>query len=426
MQNKPSNSRAVAVGILARWLKSGDFPDRMVDEVTHDHAFVKELVHSAVKRWRTLEWALGKFTKGQSSARTLPFLLAGSCQLLFMPGVEQYAAVDETVGACVAELGRKPSGFVNAVLRKIATNRERLLSELAAQPVAVRESYPELIVRRWRRRFGDARTAALCEWSNRPPEVSIRVNRRKMSAETLISQMKDLGQLARPHPFAPDSCIILPRGVKVHEIPGYTEGAFAVQDPSTTVPVEILDPKPGESVLDACASPGGKTLMIAERMLSPGGAAGRLVAMDLRDDRMERLRSNIARMGFDRIEIVVGDAAGAKNALGGAMFDAVLADVPCSNTGVLNRRPDARWRFSLQRMEGLARTQRAILDGLADVVKPGGRLVYSNCSIEHEESGGLVAEWVRSRRDFVTASERLLIPPESGTDGAYAVLLKRT
>ena len=165
--------------------------------------------------------------------------------------------------------------------------------------------------------------------------------------------------------------------------------------------------------------------MIAERVFGTGSAAGRVVAMDLRDDRMGRLRENAGRMGFDRVEIVAGDAVGAKEALGGAMFDAVLADVPCSNTGVLSRRPDARWRFSMERMKKLVQTQRAILDGLAGVVKPGGRLVYSNCSIEHEESGGLVSDWVSGSPDFTLVSERVLVPPESGTDGAYTALFRR-
>jgi 16S rRNA (cytosine967-C5)-methyltransferase len=221
-----------------------------------------------------------------------------------------------------------------------------------------------------------------------------------------------------PHPFAPDRFLILPRGVSVTGLPGFDEGWFYVQDPSTSVAPSLLNPRPGETVPDACAAPGGKTMQLAELMRGQGT----LVAMDPSADRLKPLRENIARLKWNFIRIVEGDLTQEKPS---TRFNAILLDVPCTNTGVIRRRPDARWRFSPKRLRAACDKQTAMLDAAAACLEAGGRIVYSTCSLELEENEGQVDRWLARHAEFKLANSKKLFPPESGTDGAYAALLIR-
>ncbi|OQW94775.1 MAG: hypothetical protein BWK77_08585 [Verrucomicrobia bacterium A1] len=186
--------------------------------------------------------------------------------------------------------------------------------------------------------------------------------------------------------------------------------------------MDLLHPQPGERVLDACAAPGGKTILAAEAMKGQGT----LVAMDPAVPRLAPLRQNVARLQLGVVTIVQGDAARPQAVPElEAGFDAVLLDVPCTNTGVIRRRPDARWRFSPERLKAAVERQRAILDGAAPLVKQGGRLVYSTCSLELEENEEQVRGWLARHPEFTLAESRRLFPPETGTDGAFSALLLR-
>jgi 16S rRNA (cytosine967-C5)-methyltransferase len=276
---------------------------------------------------------------------------------------------------------------------------------LEKQPAAVRLSHPTVLIERWTKQFGADAAIRLCEWNNRRADVVIRVN-------------KTLQIEGQPHPFAPDRFLILPRGVSVTSLPGFTDGAFYVQDPSTSIAPALLNPRPGETVLDACAAPGGKTMQIAELMKGQGT----LVAMDPAADRLKPLRENVARLKWNFINVVERDITKDTTA---ARYDAILLDVPCTNTGVIRRRPDARWRFSPERLRAACDKQAAILDAAAASLNPGGRIVYSTCSLELEENEGQVDRWLSRHAEFRLADSKKLFPPESQTDGAYAALLVR-
>ncbi|MEI6970631.1 MAG: 16S rRNA (cytosine(967)-C(5))-methyltransferase RsmB [bacterium] len=415
------NSRNTAAEILANWLRTKDFPDRLMDTVAADRAFVMEVVYGSVKRWRTLTWIMKKCVTGKTEPVAVPYLLVGLYQIIFMTDVADYAAVSETVEASKRRLSAGGSGFVNAVLRRALREKQAIIRALKAQPLAVRESHPDLLVDRWKTQFTAGRTVRLCKWNNGSPDVVICLNLARTTIADYSELLKAMGQDATPHPFESRNCIIVPRGISVRELPGYADGLFSVQDASMLTPVKLLDPKPGDCVLDACAAPGGKTMLIAERI----GPSGSLTAMDLRDDRLVELRENLARMRFDSVKIVTGDAAAAGKVLGGDKFDRILADVPCSNTGVLRRRADARWRFSTERFETLRKTQRLILKGLAPLLKPGGTLVYSTCSIEGEEGAVQIRGWLQAHPEFVLEREITLFPIDSGTDGLYAAALRK-
>lgn len=416
------NSRAVAAGIVSKWLSDGGFLDRLIEPVTDDRAFVTEMVRGVVKGRRTLEWIAERCSHRKPNPATLPFLMIGLYQTCLMTNVEEYAAVNETVAAAKEALGDAPVGFVNAVLRRALREKVLIERELATAPLGLKESHPDILVDRWVSAMGGRQAARLCRWNNERPRTVIRINLLRTEMESCRATLGQHGIDAVPHPFAPERCIVLPLGVRVEDVPGYAEGLFCVQDPSTLVPVQYLEPKPGESVLDACAAPGGKAIFIGELMQGKGA----LVAMDLVGGRLDILRENRDRAKMDFMEIRRGNAGMAARLLAGSSFDAVLADVPCTNTGALRRRVEARWRFSEKRLADLVDTQRSILDGLAGVLKPGGRLVYSTCSLEPEENEKQVKAWIGRHRDFSLVSESLLFPPDTNTDGGYSALLRRS
>jgi 16S rRNA (cytosine967-C5)-methyltransferase len=245
----------------------------------------------------------------------------------------------------------------------------------------------------------------------------------RISMPDFMERLAKADMPATPHPSAPDTFLILPHGCNITTLPGFDDGHFTVQDPSTAVSVSLLDVKPGMTVLDACAAPGGKTSLIGDAMNN----TGRIVAMDVHEDRLAVLRENFKRLQLKCVEIVKGDAAFAKDIKKSAPaegYDRILLDVPCSNTGVLQRRPDARWRWSQQRTETLTSTQYAILSTASAFLKPGGILVYSTCSIEPEENANLVRAWLASTKNFTLLAEKSTFPPDSQTDGIYATAVQ--
>ena len=418
----PSNSRDAAARIVGTWLRSGAFPDRMLESVLADHGFVLELVHGVVRSFRPLDFIRAQLAPRQPRAELNAYLLVGLYQLLFLDDVEDYAAVNETVSAAKAALGAKAGNMVNAVLRRAQAGEAPLRAKLRQQPAAVRLSHPDLLVERWTRQFGADRAAALCDWDNRRPELALRINLTRTTLDALRLALTGAGVDCAPHPFDPRRFLRLSHGVRLFDLPGYAEGWFSVQDPSTQIAVDLLAPQPGERVLDACAAPGGKTILAAEALKGQGT----LVAMDPSSERLVPLRQNIARLQLGNIAVVRGDAARPLDLPELAVaFDAVLADVPCTNTGVIRRRPDARWRFTAERLYAVCKRQAAILDGIVVRVRPGGRLVYSTCSLEPDENEGQVETWLARHPEFKMAEARRLFPPETGTDGAYAACLTR-
>ena len=398
------NSRREAIFILTRWLETHDFPDRLITD-SADRAFVMDIVYTTVRRYRTLVWVLEQLVKKMPKGETEAALLIGACQILFMPSVADYAAVNETVEAAKLT-SRQTSGLVNAVLRNLLRQREALLADLAKQSMGIRMSHPDPLITRWAERFDEAETLALCDWNNTP-------------AETFI---------AFP-PGASEPFSVAPRGTRIETLPGYAEGAFIVQDPATAPAIELLELKPGLKVLDACAAPGGKTVQIAWRMGKPAASDKNhlLVALDLHEDRLETVRANLVRTRQTWVTVCQGDLTenprAALEPFG--LFDRILIDAPCSNSGVLRRRPDARWRWTTKRMKKLAATQAVMLENALALLAPDGRIVYSTCSLEQEENRKQISVLRRAHPEVVCTAVEERIPTRSKTDGSFACAIER-
>ncbi|MBU4285445.1 MAG: 16S rRNA (cytosine(967)-C(5))-methyltransferase RsmB [Verrucomicrobia bacterium] len=409
------STRAQAAAIIERWLATGDFPKLMLEDVCEHRAFLMELVYGMVRWKRLLDWVVARYVRRAPEPSQQAFLLVGLYQLLKMTEVASYAAVHETVEAAKAALGARQADFVNAILRRTLREKDVLLAELDRQPLGIRQSHPDELLERWIRHFGLSPAETLCTWNNQRADVIIRVNQLKTTPEAYLKTLSALGvgDQVQPHSFT------LAHGVRVTELPGYGEGHFMVMDPVAVQAVDLLDPQPGDHILDACAAPGGKTALIAARLR----LKGQLVAMDLRTDRLPRLRANLERLGCAAfVKVVQGDARRLRPESFGR-FDRILLDVPCSNTGVIRRKPDVRWRFSKARLTRLGATQRELLERMAGLVKRGGCIVYSTCSLEPEENDLLISAWLKTHPEFRLQSSRQSFPPTSGQDGAYAVLL---
>ena len=379
-----ANSRRIAAFAVVRWLATKDFPATLLPEGP-DRAFVQDLVYTVIRRLRPLRKVLGalvtKWPKGELEA----LLYVGAAQVLYMDEVPDFAAVNETVEAAKQCDNKSVAKVVNAVLRNLIRRREEFEQMIAAAPLEERESFPTALVRRWTARFGEENAAKLCAWHNEP-------------AETFLAR-KD------------GSFVALERGKKVTEVPGFAEGGFIVQDPGTALAVELVDAQPGEAILDACAAPGGKTIQLAWR-------GAKVTACEVNPKRRRKLEENLRRVGVE-VEVETSKPQNLKT------FPKILVDAPCSNTGVLRRRPDARWNWSVEKLEALVKLQAEILDQVEPLVAPGGTLVYSTCSNEPEENLEQVNAFLVRHPDFKLDVTRESVPFESGHDGAFAARFVR-
>ncbi len=370
-----------------------------------ERALATRLAYGAVQRRATLDH-LSEIFSGRPVARLEPLVRAalrlGLYQLAYLDRVPAHAAVGESVELVKRDAPRA-AGLVNAVLRRGAREAAALVAALPDDtPVqaALRHSHPEWIAELWFETLGPDAARALLAADNEPAEAALRVN-------TLLADPADLAALLpvpnHPAPGVPEG-LVLDGPFDAFDSPLWHEGRFMPQSRAAMTVSRLLDPRPGERVLDLCAAPGGKTTHLAALMR----AEGRIVAVERHPGRADALRRTAARMGAAAaIEVRTGDAAGPHEP---AAYDRVLVDPPCTDLGTLASRPDARWRKSSDMPARLAREQAAILRAGADALRPGGTLVYSTCTISPAENEAVVGEFLAERGDFSADDLRADVP----------------
>jgi len=420
--------REIAARILRDWERGPEPADTLLASALphlppRDRALCQELVLGVIRHRAALDWLIDQKTNGrrqQALAQTL--LRLGLYQIFWLDRIPGHAAVNETVNlARKRDLGPQ-AGFLNAVLRNCLREmngwRTRL-DELRRERPAIGHSHPHWLVQRWQDRWPDY--DKLLEWNNTAAPVYARRNPLRATATKLEVQWKSEGATFEPVERdwlqAYEMYQLKAEGSPA-ALESFAEGKFYVQDPSTLASVHALDPQPGENILDLCAAPGGKSTAIAERMNNTGN----VLALDLDEVRLVRLRENIDRLGHDCIEAKPLHGVDLKNA---GPFDRILVDAPCSNTGVMRRRVDVRWRLHARELPVLARTQLELLQRAARLLPVGGTLVYSTCSLEHEENEGVMEKFLRDRRDFELTSAHTITPMTEKVDGAFAAQLQR-
>lgn len=405
--------RSHALDVLTDWQKSGRFAAELLDDRVRmaalsppNTAFLHDIVLTTLRNLTMLDCLADHLTGGKHlDHRTRWLLRIGLCQL-FLLGVPSHAAVNETVAAA----GRS-GALVNAVLRRAGREEVGLRAMMETQPLSVRYSHPEFLVRRWIKIMGKAKAEALCQWNQEPPSTYVRINGLHEDAPARLAAMPDLTDLGDGF----FQCETAPREA-------LKQGLCYAQDPSTAYAPRMLAPKPGESVLDACAAPGGKTSLLAEIMCNDGT----LYACDASSARLARLRENLTRLKVRNAHVHAFDLLSeASPPFGQMLFDRILLDVPCSNSGVMRRRIDVRWRLQEDEFAQLAETQTRIVKAALKFLKPGGSLVYSTCSIDPDENQGVVKAILADHPEMELVESRLVFPPKDQTDGAYAARLMK-
>jgi 16S rRNA (cytosine967-C5)-methyltransferase len=415
MAQRPA--RETALVALRLWRKERRFADSIIAGLLakgsltpSDRAFALELFYGVLRNLTLLDFWIGCVRASRIEINVRDILRLGLYQV-FLLKTPEHAAVHETV----AIAPQKQRAIINAVLRAAIRQRSALLAKAEAQPLFVRTSHPQRLVDRWQQHFGTEQTEELCRWNNRPAPIYGRINRIKIDPETFMQLYPDL----RPLPGNQDF-------VEFNTLPtaALDSGHCYIQDPSTAIACRLLDPKPGEKILDACAAPGGKTAYLAQLIQNTGV----IVACDRDSERLEILKDNVGRLDATCVRAVRHDWTRnhpPEEILSIAPFDRIVLDVPCTNTGVIRRRIDVRWRLRPEDFSRMPNEQFIITCAVLGLLKPGGILMYSTCSLEPEENEGLVRRLVAELPALALETEKDSLPFRDGFDGAYAARIVR-
>ncbi|MCA8989347.1 MAG: methyltransferase domain-containing protein [Planctomycetaceae bacterium] len=431
--------RYQSTGTLVRdQLKTSKLPAELLSQAAH-------WTERLIQRRRTIEAVLAECVKrpaDQVELRLRLILLTGANELLFGPESSFHAAISETVNLC--RLVGKPewTGFVNGVLRgvqRLLTDQEqsepgsnaypleegryrKINQDLFPDPTRHLQSYltvafslPDAAIREWSKRYAPDVLWQLCWASLQGTPLHVRINRLATTVEEWLEKCAaaqlDVTRIDN------STSVRVNQKIRISELPGYESGEFVVQDLTATAAAAMLNPYPGSRVLDLCAGPGTKTTQLAELMLDRGN----LIACEVSESRLNQISENCERLGLTCISPLLIDRQ--EPQIEGEPFDAILVDAPCSNTGVLGKRPEARWRYSIKELHELNEIQMRLLDTAARLLAPEGQLVYSTCSIEPKENEQLIERWLEQHPDFQVVDSKAMLP-DGCQDGGYCVRLE--
>ncbi len=443
---KPAwSARAVAVEILNRIELTGAYAEPLLDAhlsgddapVGHDRGLVTELVYGTLRNRNRLDWTISRIYSGNfESMETVVrnILRTGVYQLLHTDRIPPFAIVNEAV-EIAGKMRPAASGLVNAVLRNVIRKKADLNwpdpADDAVRAISVIDSHPPWMVERWMKRYGAEETRAICRANNGIPPFTLRVNTLKESRERLIELLENEGIFASPTRFSPEGIVVSGNTSRLRETGAFRQGLIRVQDEASQLVAHLLDPQPGEHVLDACAGAGGKTLHSAALMEN----RGKIIASDINSFKLKQLIAEARRLGVTIVETASSNRS--KNTPD-EMFDRVLVDAPCSGLGTLRRNPEIRWRMQADEIDALRLKQLELLKNAALQVRPGGRLAYCVCTTTPEETSGVVADFLKADSRFavvipgnlppelITADGFLqTFPPRHSLDGFFGALFVR-
>ena len=373
-----------------------------VGEGFAERALATELVYGCVRRQRTLDALIDQL--GSRPADKQPPVLRlvlhlGLYQLRYLTAVPPSAAVNTSVDLAKASGLGKLSGVVNGLLRQYLRLAEGGIDPLqlpkdTVAALGIRHSFPDWLVARWIDQLGPEETDQLCQWFNQVPSIDLRINRQQATVAAVRAAFETAGVAVDSIPGLPWGLRLVNHAGAIADLPGYSEGWWTVQDASAQMVALLLDPQPGETVLDICAAPGGKATQMAEMV----GENGRVVACDRAPSRLKKITANANRLGLTNVQTHGGDSTDL--ALFHQQFDRVLVDAPCSGLGTLHRHADARWRQTPESIASLADLQSALLAEAARCVKPGGTLVYATCTLHPAENEAVVTAFLQSHPDW--------------------------
>ncbi|MBZ0200843.1 MAG: 16S rRNA (cytosine(967)-C(5))-methyltransferase RsmB [Ignavibacteriaceae bacterium] len=397
--------RGLSVKILNRVERTDAYLDKLLDNEMRnselsgpDKALLFEIVHGVIRWMGRLDWILNGFYKGQFS-KAIPNLKNGLrvalYQILFLDRVPDHAAVNEAVEFVKRLQGQKPADLTNAILRNILRTKnairypdpnEDLIGYLAAF-----YSHPSWMIKRYVARFGREDTEKLLAANNEKPFLTLRINGLKTNRDEFMQLLESVNLRYTPGKFLPEF-FQLQNLTNITSWEYFTKGYFNIQDESAGLACKLLDPQPGEKVIDLFAAPGGKTAFLAHLMKDEG----EITTLDRYESRLKILEKNMERLGIKSYKTFAVNALEFE----GELYDRVLADVPCSGTGTLSKKPDIKWKKDMLDIRKMAKNQYDLIVKAASLLKPGGVLVYSTCSIEPEENFEVVNKFLINNPDF--------------------------
>ncbi|MFH0998446.1 MAG: 16S rRNA (cytosine(967)-C(5))-methyltransferase RsmB [Pseudomonadota bacterium] len=450
----PHNSRLIALSVLnevdrdkknldplldAAFTRIGNLPQR-------EKNLTYTIVYGVLRHRNRLDWILGHFSTtvpNKLDPEVLNILRIGLFQVVYLTRIPASAAVNTAVD--LAKTLKKPwlAKFVNAVLRAAVRQYPELPPpDKGNDPVttiSIEKSMPRWLISRWIPRFGESQTLLICDIINSIPPLSLRVNTLKTTRSAFLESGAIHARRMEPTAYGPDGIRMDHPEDPVASMEGFREGFFQVQDEAAQLVTMLLDPRPGETVMDACAGMGGKTGHIAQQMKN----SGKILALDISPDKLVKIHPEMSRLGISIVETRAHDLGRPLETSKTGTYDRVLLDSPCSGLGVLRRNPDIKWRSSPDRLERCQVRQIGFLDHISQFVKPSGVLVYAVCSMEPEENEIVVAAFLRDHSAFSVDKSpdglppqiRSLMNPEGhlrtfphlhGMDGFFAVRFRRS
>ncbi len=401
----------MALQVLLSWHRTGTYPDQLLRDLldknpqikTLDRALLYQLVYGVLRWQGKLDWVIRQFSQrplDKLSLKTLFILRLGVFQLLFLSRIPISAAVNESVKLAKSSRAPWTGGFVNAILRSLVRGKANLSFPSREDPVsylAVNFSHPAWLVEHWLELFDFEKTEALCQANNQIPPLSVRVNTLKINREQLLKKF-------RSKTLGVETTFFSPEGIRIEEPERpliqdtlYQQGMFQIQDEASQMIAPIVDPQPGERILDLCAGAGGKAGHLAQLMNNQGS----ILAVDLHPKKITALMENARRLEDPIIQGMVGDGLNEDLFPKTTMpFDRILIDAPCSGWGVIGRNPDLKWRLGPGDSPRLARMQNKFLQNAAGWLKPKGILVYCTCTLNREENQDVIKNFLNNHPEF--------------------------
>ncbi len=425
---KIAAARRIALEVLRRVEAEGAYTQLSLNHSLRRHgklsrqdrALATELVYGTLRFRRRLDFGLAAYSS-RPLEKIEPLLLRvlrlSAYQLLMLDKIPPWAAVDQGTELAGSIRGRRASGFVNGVLRALAAHRDQIeWPDPSLDPVralGIIHSFPDWMVRRWLDDYDSERAVAIMEACNRPAPLWVRANSLRITPEGLCGLLAASGYEATEGGSVPGTVKLAGAG-DISSLAAHETGLFHVQDAAAQAVCHLLDPRPGQRVLDACGAPGGKTATVAQLMKDKG----EILSVDVNPARLALTKKLIERLGIGCVERLAHDLS-ESFPQGVGDFDRVLLDAPCSSLGVMRRHPESKWRLFPADLPRISQIQKKLLDNVSQAVKPGGYLVYSICTFSREEGAGLLDEWLPAHPEFS------IMDPREGKRAAWHKLLDR-
>ncbi|MBU8907062.1 16S rRNA (cytosine(967)-C(5))-methyltransferase RsmB [Desertibacillus haloalkaliphilus] len=444
------NVREVALDLLMQIEKNQAYSNLLLNQTvnkeklsTKDVGLLTEMVYGTIQRQAALDFFLTPFLKKGLDKLDLwvLVLLRLSCyQIVYLDRVPERAIIHEAVNIAKKRGHRGISGMVNGVLRSIQREGVPSFDEItdSVERLAVETSHPEWMIKRWVRQFGEEDTKAMCEVNLTPPSVTVRVNSARTTVKEMLVHLREEGVTVEHGDLSSDAIKVV-KGNVTHTN-AFKNGLITIQDESSMLVGRALAPEQGMKVLDSCAAPGGKTTHLAELMDN----LGHVTALDLHEHKVKLIQEQSDRLKLTNISPAKLDARKVREQFEEESFDRILVDAPCSGLGVIRRKPDLKWAKKESDLASIASIQQEILMAVAPLLKPGGRLVYSTCTIDREENQDVVNAFLAENKSFrydETLRERLpmsiqqtkrleegsitLLPNDFQTDGFFIASLQK-